>query len=238
MCVPRFSNVAFVSVSVLIASGVAASVVHLPTVSTLWQTSYGQAILVKVGLLGGAMVLAAVNLQWTRPRLRASAGDRPDIGPATAILLRRLVGSEIAIVAAIVFAAAVLSSLAPPAKALGQVGHAAAHVGPGPVTSAAERNGYDLQFHVTPNRAAQNNEFMLSIKRNRKPVTGAGVTAKFAMLDMEMGQQAYELKESAPGEYSRAAPALVMVGHWAITFEVEPPGAQPFDVLLVDRANG
>jgi len=29
-----------------------------------------------------------------------------------------------------------------------------------------------------------------------------------------------------------------MVGHWAITFEVEPPGAQPFDVLLVDRANG
>jgi len=238
VCVPRFSNVAFVSVSVLIASGVAASVVHLPTVSSLWQTSYGQAILVKVGLLGGAMVLAAVNLLWTRPRLRASAGDGPDIGPATAILLRRLVGSEIAIVAAIVFAAAVLSSLAPPAKALGQVGHAAAHVGPGPVTSAAERNGYDLQFHVTPNRAAQNNEFRLSIKRNGKPVTGAGVTAKFAMLDMEMGQQAYELKESAPGEYSRAAPALVMVGHWAITFEVEPPGAQPFDVLLVDRANG
>jgi copper transport protein len=238
VCVPRFSNVAFVSVNVLIASGVAAAVVHLPTVSSLWQTSYGQAILVKVGLLGGATILAAVNLLWTRPRLQASVGDRPELGPATATLLRRLVGSEIAIVAAIIFAAAVLSSLAPPAKALAQIGHAAAHVGPGPVRSVVQLNGYDLQLHVTPNRAAQANQFALSIKRNGQPVTGAGVTAKFAMLDMEMGQQAYALKESAPGVYSHSAPALVMVGHWAITFEVQPPGGQTFDVLLVDKANG
>ena len=238
VCVPRFSNVAFVSVNVLIASGVAASLVHLPTVSSLWQTSYGQAIMVKVGLLGGAMTLAAVNLLRTRPRLQASAGDRPEIGPASAALLRRLVGSEIAIVAAIIFAAAVLSSLPPPAKALAQIGHAAAHVGPGPVRRAVERNGYSLQLRVTPNRAAQKNDFALSIRRNGQPVTGAGVTAKFAMLDMEMGQQAYALKEAAPGVYSHAAPALVMVGRWAITFEVQPPAGQPFDVLLVDRASG
>src|SRR6266545_5168003 len=58
VCVPRFSNVAFVSVNVLIASGVAASVVHLPTLSSLWQTSYGKSILVKVSLLAVAMILA------------------------------------------------------------------------------------------------------------------------------------------------------------------------------------
>jgi copper transport protein len=191
-----------------------------------------------VGLLGGAMILAAVNLLWTRPRLQASAGNRPELGQATATVLRRLVGSEIAIVAAIIFAAAVLSSLAPPAKALAQIGRAAAPVGPGPVRSVVHLNGYDLQLHVTPNRAAQANEFALSIKRNGQPVTGAGVTAKFAMLDMEMGEQAYALKESGPGVYSHSAPALVMVGHWAITFEVQPPGGQTFDVLLVDKANG
>ena len=236
--VPRFSNVAFVSVNVLIASGVAASVIHLPTFATLWQTSYGKAIIVKVALLGGAMMIAAVNLLWTRPRLQASAGDRPDLGPATAALLRRTVGSEIVIVAAIIFAAAVLSSLAPPAKALAQIGNAAAHVGPGPVKSSVVRNGYSLQFQVTPNRAAQQNDFTLTLKRGGKPVNGATVTATFAMLDMEMGQQGYALKETSPGVYSHSAPALVMVGHWAITFDVEPPGGQPFDVLLVDRANG
>jgi copper transport protein len=238
VCVPRFSNVAFVSVNVLIATGVAAAVIHLPTLASLWQTSYGKAILVKVALLLGAMLLAAVNLIWTRPRLQAAAGDRADIGPTTASLLRRLVGSEIGIVAAIVFAAVVLSSLPPPAKALAKLGVAAAHVGPGPVTRTVERNGYTLGFKVTPNRAAQENTFSLSIKRNGQPVTGAGVSADFAMLEMEMGEQAYALKESTPGVYTHAAPALVMVGRWAITFSVEPPGGRPFDVLLVDRAGG
>jgi copper transport protein len=238
VCVPRFSNVAFVSVNVLVASGIAAAIVHLPTVSSLWQTSYGKAILVKVALLGGAMMLAAVNLLWTRPRLQASAGDKPDVGPATASMLRRLVGSEIVLVAAIIFAAAVLSSLAPPAKALAEIGSAAAHVGPGPVSNVVTRNGYTLRFHVTPNRAARDNTFALTIDRGGRSVTGANVTATFAMLDMEMGEQGYALKEASPGTYTHSAPALVMVGRWAITFEVEPPGGQPFDVLLVDRANG
>jgi copper transport protein len=33
-------------------------------------------------------------------------------------------------------------------------------------------------------------------------------------------------------------PALVMVGHWGLSFQVTPHGGQPFTVLLVDRANG
>jgi copper transport protein len=235
--VPRFSNVAFVSVNLLIASGVAASVVHLPTVSSLWQTSYGKTILVKVGLLGTTMLLAAVNLLRTKPHLVAS-GERPELGAPAAALLRRLVTVEAVIVASAIFAAAVLSSLPPPAKALAEAGNAAARVGPGPVTQTVNRNGYTLAFHVAPNRAAQENSFAVSIRRDGKPVQGADVTATFAMLDMEMGQQAYNLAESAPGLYSRSAPALVMVGHWGISFEIQPQGGQPFDVLLVDRASG
>jgi copper transport protein len=236
--VPRFSNVAFVSVNVLIITGVAAAVIHLPTLASLWQTSYGKAIIVKVALLTGAMLLAAVNLLRTRPRLQASAGDQPELGPPTATLLSRLVGSEIVIVSAIVFAAVVLSSLPPPAKALAELGGATTHVGPGPVTRAIVRNGYALQLKVAPNRAAAVNDFMLSLERNGQPVRNANVTSTFTMLDMEMGQQAYELTESRPGVYTRAAPALVMAGHWGIRFHVEPPGGQPFDVQFVDRATG
>jgi copper transport protein len=235
--VPRFSNVAFVSVNVLIASGVAATVVHLPTLSSLWQTSYGKTILVKVALLGTTMLLAAVNLLRTKPHLVAAV-ERPELGAPAAALLRRLVTVEAVIVASVIFAAAVLSSLPPPAKALAEAGNAAARVGPGRVTQTVKQNGYSLAFRVDPNRAAQANSFTVGITRGGKPVQGANVTATFAMLDMEMGKQAYNLAESAPGVYSRAAPALVMVGHWGISFEIQPPGGQPFDVLLVDRANG
>jgi hypothetical protein len=69
-------------------------------------------------------------------------------------------------------------------------------------------------------------------------VRGADVTASFTMLDMEMPQLAYHLPEQAPGVFARSAPALVMVGRWGLEFQVTPPGRAPFNVLLVDRANG
>jgi copper transport protein len=69
-------------------------------------------------------------------------------------------------------------------------------------------------------------------------VRGADVIVRVAMLDMEMGQQEYRLRETSPGLYTHAAPALVMVGHWGLSFDVTPRGAQPFEVLIVDHATG
>jgi copper transport protein len=237
VCVPRFSNVAFVSVNVLIASGVAAAVIHLPTLASLWQTSYGKTILVKAALLFAAMLLAAVNLLRTKPRLAASE-RLAELGQPTALLLRRLVATEVVIVSAAIFAAALLSSLPPPSKALAEAGKASARVGPGRVTRVLTKNGYRLEFRIDPNRAAVPNDFSVRITRDGAPVRGADVTTSFAMLDMEMGQQAYRLAETAPGVYSHSAPALVMVGHWGLSFDVRPPGTTPFDVLLLDRASG
>jgi hypothetical protein len=55
---------------------------------------------------------------------------------------------------------------------------------------------------------------------------------------MEMPQQEYSLRETAPGLYSRAAPALIMVGKWALSFNVAPRHAPPFTALIVDEADG
>jgi copper transport protein len=233
VAVPRFSNTALVSVLVLIGSGTWAAVLHLPTLASLWQTSYGQALLVKIGLLCGAVLLAAGNLLRAKPQL-----GRPEVGEGAARLLRRLVGGEALLVAGAVFAAAVLSSLAPPSKALAAVGGASAHVGPGPVARVVQKNGYRFAVTVSPNKAAVPNSFALRITRGGKPVTGADVVLTFEMLDMEMGNQAYRLSETSPGVYTHAAPALVMVGHWGLSFDVTPHGGTPFTVLLVDRANG
>ena len=137
-----------------------------------------------------------------------------------------------------VFAAGVLSSLAPPSKALAQLGHVNARVGPGRVSHVMRHGPYRLAFDIDPNRAAPPNTIGVKITRSGKPVTGAGVVARFDMLDMTMSQLAYRLPERAPGTFERSAPALVMVGHWAVDFEIRPPGESPFDVLLVDHATG
>ena len=229
--VPRFSAVAFCSVLLLIGTGTGQALLELPTLASLWQTSYGQALLWKIGLLAAALVLAGVNLARTKPRLQA--GD-----PSAPTLLRRLVQGEIVFVVAALFAAAALSSLAPPSSALAKVQNVAARVGPGPVTATVSKSPYKVRVQVQPNRAAVPNAFSLTLTRDGKPVPGAEVITKFDMLDMEMGEQSYRLKEQRPGVFSKSAPALVMVGHWGLVFEVTPRGGKPFVVTLLDKASG
>jgi len=235
--VPRFSNVAFLSVAGLLGSGIAASVLRLPTLASLWDTSFGKTIIVKALLLAGAMLIGAVNLLRTTPRLQAAMAE-PSVGPGAASLLRRLVTGEVILLSGAVAAAAVLSSLPPPPKALAGLGQVSAHIGPGPVTSVVERSGYRVELRVSPNRAAVPNDFAVRITRNGAPIRGAEVVATFTMLDMEMPAQSYRLSESAAGTYAHSAPVLVMVGHWGLSFDIRPRGAQPFTVLLLDRANG
>ena len=238
--VPRFSNVAFTSVLVLIASGTVATYLHLPTVSSLWETSYGKAILAKVILLCLALPLAAVNLVRARPRIETETASS-EVRQGGVHLLTRLVGGETLILTAIVAVAAILTSLPPPAKALGALGKVAATVGPGEVHGQALAAGdYRVALDVAPNRAAVPNTYRVAITKGGKPVTGADVKIRFTMLDMEMGQQVYQLTETAPGSgvYQHDAPAFVMVGHWGVDVDVTPRDGQPFDVTVLDRPGG
>jgi copper transport protein len=58
------------------------------------------------------------------------------------------------------------------------------------------------------------------------------------MLDMAMPSQEFRLSETSPGVYGDEKPALVMVGHWGLSFAVTPAGAAPFTVQLIDHATG
>jgi copper transport protein len=235
--VPRFSAVALGAVLTLAGSALGEALDHLPTLDALWRTGYGRAILVKTGLFGTALLLASGNLLRSRPRLLA-ARTRPALGEPAARLLRRLIGGEALLVLGVVFAAAVLSSLAPPPPAFALQDLALARVGPGTVARTVNRAGYELELLVSPNRAAAPDSFALRITRGGQPVRGANVTLTFAMTTMQMPTQEYQLAETRPGVYARAAPALVMVGEWGLTFQITPRGGTPFTALILDQANG
>ena len=235
--VPRFSSVAFVSVLVLLATGTGATIIHMPAVNALWDTSYGQAILVKILLLLLALGLAAGNLLRTKPGL-AAAREHTERGESATRLLSRLVSGETILVGGAVFVAALLSSLAPPPPSFALQNSALAKVGPGRVARTVQLHGYTLQVLVSPNKAAAPDSFSLRITKGGQPVHGATVTLAFNHLEMEMPQQEYQLREVSPGVYSRSAPALVMVGPWGLTYQITPPGGAPFTARIVDQANG
>jgi copper transport protein len=238
--VPRFSAVALPSVVLLIASGTIAAAEHLPTLSSLWQKSYGQAILVKAGLVAVALVPASINRLHVKPQLVAAARDGAQRGGSGAVsMLRGTATLEAVVVACAVVAAATLTSLAPPSPALAKEGQASAHVGPGQVAKVVHHGDYTLAIAVDPNRAALPNRFSVKLARGGRPVRGATVIAQFDMLDMDMPSQSYVLEEVAPGLYRRDSSALVMVGHWGVTYQIQPPGGgAPFSVVVVDKAEG
>ena len=237
--VPRFSRVAMGSVALLLATGIVASVVHLPTLAALWETSYGQSLIAKSVLLAAALALGAVNTLRSRPRLVAAAHRRDQaLGDGAAGLLRRLVLLEVALLAGAVVAASILTSIAPPSPALARAGNADGKVGPGVVARTFTRDGVRIEVRIQPNRAAIDNTFALRLERNGAPVRKARVTTELDMLDMSMQRQAYTLTETSPGVYERKRPALVMVGHWLLDYTIEIPGRKPIELRVVDKAEG
>lgn len=99
----RFARLAPVLIAVLVAAGVYLSILRLPELSDLWSTSYGQVLLVKLGLVSFALVWGAFHHFVVRPRLERTrwAG-------------RSLVG-EGAVAMTILLLAAILVNAKPPA---------------------------------------------------------------------------------------------------------------------------
>ena len=102
----RFSRLAVVLVGVLVVAGTFVAVERLPEVADLWSTSYGQTLLVKLGLVLVALAWGGAHHALVRPRLER--GDAPaGVGAS-------LVG-ESTVAMAVLLAAAVLVNGSPPA---------------------------------------------------------------------------------------------------------------------------
>ena len=101
-----FSRIATVLVGVLVLAGTYLSITRLPSVSDLWSTSYGEALLVKIAIVCVALAWGAVHHFVVRPRLER--GDTPSG-------VRRSLIGESTVAILVLLAAAVLVNARPPA---------------------------------------------------------------------------------------------------------------------------
>jgi copper transport protein len=100
-----FARLAPVLIAMLVAAGAYLSFLRLPELADLWTTSYGQVLLVKLGLVAVALTWGAVHHFVVEPRL-----DRPGV---VSRLPRSLAG-EAAVGMAVLLLAAILVNTAPP----------------------------------------------------------------------------------------------------------------------------
>jgi copper transport protein len=104
----QFSRVALISVAAVVLTGTIRSYGELATPSQLWTTTYGQCILVKIGLLGLAGLVALRNR-----RITLTLGRRPTPHARALATVRNAAAAELVIAIAILVVAALLVGEAP-----------------------------------------------------------------------------------------------------------------------------
>ncbi|MGH3134326.1 MAG: copper resistance CopC/CopD family protein [Gaiellaceae bacterium] len=102
-----FSQIAVVLVAAMVLAGAYLALARLPTVSDLWETSYGHVLLVKIAVVGLALAWGGFHHSVVRPRLEA--GGEPRVRPS-------LVG-EAVVAIGVLLAAAALTNASPPPEA-------------------------------------------------------------------------------------------------------------------------
>lgn len=144
--VARFSLLASGAMYVLVVTGVVRSFGQLPALSMLVDTSYGRWLLVKLGLIALALVVALLN----RRLLHRAATLRSDRKARLATTLRGSLALEAGLAAAVLLSVAVLGQTPPPPRSAGT---------DAPVASFIElREAGDVRVHleVTPAEAGPN----------------------------------------------------------------------------------
>jgi putative copper export protein len=108
----RFSQMATVLIALVLGAGTYLGIVRLPHLHDLWSQNYGRVLLVKLGLVGFALLWGAFHKFVIGPALeRADDGFLSRIG-------RSLVGESLVGVA-VLLAAAVLVDSKPPPQPIG-----------------------------------------------------------------------------------------------------------------------
>jgi copper transport protein len=205
--VPRFSALAVVAVSWLIASGTISGYLQVRALRGLWVTTYGQLLLVKLGLVLPLLLLGLYNNRRAVPRLReqiASAGER------TRFL--RVAGGELALMVAIVGVTAVLVS-EPPARA---------EVAPtGPYATTAPL-GDDLELNlVVDPAAAGRNQIHLYLTDNHtgQPTDVDETTVSATLASREIGPLRLKAYRAGPGHFVVQRAQLALAGDWQLRVE-------------------
>lgn len=221
-----FSNYARVAVAALVVTGLYASWLHVGSVDALLTTTYGRALLIKLGLFTPLLLTAAVNLFITHRRLES--GQTLWVGR-----FRLLVLTEIILMVGILAMAGVLTSGVP---ARGVVAVREAVVPETELPSYFEMqivNDQMIHFEVEPGYVGENTFTIQAADDEGQLITDASlIRLRFTNLDQDMGQSELRIEPEGPSEdgyYSVSGANLSTPGRWRVRMTVQRPGK--FDMV-------
>jgi len=205
--VPRFSLLAVFSVVTLITAGAIRGYQEVRAFHGLWDTTYGQLLLVKIALVLPLLLLGLYNNRYAVPRLKKQI--------ASVVEQRRFLraaGTELAIMAVIVGVTAVLVT-EPPAKAsISAAKYATDTVPIGPL---------ELNYLIDPAKTGPN-VIHLYFYRPKSGFPASVDDAKMSatLPSKNLGPLRIPLTRIVPSHYTTSAGVFPEAGDWQVTFEI------------------
>lgn len=214
--IPRFSQLALVSVILILASGIYTALYHVPSWDGLFNSIYGRALLAKGLLLIPILLMAAVNRFGLMPKLEQASGQVQ----STLSRLRRVVAVEALVIVAVLFFAATMTTASPP--------HGPDHSGHGettqyelPLVLTREVEDMILQVQINPLEGENGDQRVLTAQvmdLERNPLdTVLRVSFAFEYLGEDLGDTFFQVvsEKINDGEsYRLEGGYLILPGSW------------------------
>ena len=220
----RFSPFAATSVVLLLASGSANALAQLPDLSALFDTVYGQVLIVKLSITAATLLVAAVNAVYLRPRL--TSGSASSSSPEAAAKLRaqlwRVVRIEIslAIVVLLVTAALVQYPTSRQQRSAETNVETASEAAQS-FDSIQTAGDVDVQLSISPNQVGTNSYLLyLFPPSTGEPAKVLRVRLRFESPDSSVGPEDIIAEETGKNSYKAIGPFFNSPGAWTVRVEL------------------
>jgi copper transport protein len=209
---PRFSALALLSVATLALTGLYMAILRLGSFDLLFNTLYGQTLIVKILLALPMVGMGAVNLLWTTPAMRRAAGAASDA--SVVAFFRRFVTSEVSLGVVVLLSVGFLTAL-PPARTTAT---AAA------LRASANVDDLSLSLSIQPGKVGLNT-FTLKVTSGGQPVVGAKqVALRFTPTVANLAPSQAVLTDSGNGLYTARGAYLSLPDNWQVQAVVRRDG--------------
>ncbi len=228
--VHRFSTMAGLSIALVLVAGTLLAIAEVGSVANLFETGYGQTLLVKIALVGLLIVVAGYNRFLLVPWLSAKDAEGQSQGRAAG--WRRLLATirlEAVIAVVILGATAVLANGVP--------SNGATPPTPVPFNRTVPFQGGHLSFHITPNQALVNNISVQFTGADGSPAELAESVSLYLNLPSQnVGPIETDMKKVGVGRFVLVnTPNPPIVGTWEITLQIQVSEFSQPDVSFVDE---
>ncbi len=218
----RFSQAALLSVAVLALTGLYSSWRQVGSWELLLATAYGRTLLVKLGLFGAALGVAALNRWWLLPQLRR--------GPAPGVWLRRTLWIEAGLGALVLGCVGVLTSSAPSRAAW------AAHTQAG-LMASTDQAQTELVLRIAPTTVGSS-VIAVDVRDARAGVSDvpAEVILHLSLAESDVGRQELHLTSADQQRFSTQGTFFSLAGAWDVEVVLRRSGfddiRQHFGVVI------